>query len=62
MQIDWLEIEANKWDLNIGRYLKAEAADVVDVQDALASFDRARTELAATEKALLAKIKAAGYA
>ena len=38
------------------------AAAVVDVQDALASFDKARTELAAAEKALLAKLKAAGYA
>ena len=56
------EIEENKWDLNIGRYLKADAAEVVDVQDALASFDQARTELAAAEKALLAKLKAAGYA
>jgi type I restriction enzyme M protein len=56
------EIEENNWDLNIGRYLKADAAEVVDVQDALASFDQARTELAVAEKALLAKLKAAGYA
>jgi type I restriction enzyme M protein len=56
------EIEENNWDLNIGRYLKADAAEVVDVKDALASFDQARTELAAAEKALLAKLKAAGYA
>jgi type I restriction enzyme M protein len=56
------EIEENNWDLNIGRYLKADAAEVVDVQDALLSFDQARTELATAEKALLAKLKAAGYA
>ena len=56
------EIQENNWDLNIGRYLKADAAEVVDVQDALAFFDQARTELAAAEKALLAKLKAAGYA
>jgi len=56
------EIEENNWDLNIGRYLKADAAEVVDVQDALASFDQARTELAAAEKTLLVKLKAAGYA
>jgi len=56
------EIEGNNWDLNIGRYLKADAVEVVDVQDALASFDQARLELAASEKALLAKLKAAGYA
>jgi type I restriction enzyme M protein len=56
------EIEENNWDLNIGRYLKADAAAVVDVQDALASFDQARTELATAEKALLTRLKAAGYA
>ena len=56
------EIEENNWDLNIGRYLKADAAEVVNVQEALASFDQARTDLAAAEKALLAKLKAAGYA
>jgi type I restriction enzyme M protein len=56
------EIEENNWDLNIGRYLKADAAEVVDVQEALASFDQARAELAVAEKALLAKLKAAGYA
>ena len=56
------EIEENNWDLNIGRYLKADAAEVIDVQDALVSFDQALTELAAAEKALLAKLRAAGYA
>jgi type I restriction enzyme M protein len=56
------EIEDNNWDLNIGRYLKADTAAVIDVQDALASFDQARTQLAAAEKTLLAKLKAAGYA
>jgi type I restriction enzyme M protein len=56
------EIEENKWDLNIGRYLKADAAEVVDVQEALATFDQARAELAVAEKVLLAKLKAAGYA
>jgi type I restriction enzyme M protein len=56
------EIEENNWDLNISRYLKADAAEVVDVQDALASFGQARIELAAAEKLLLAKLKASGYA
>ncbi len=56
------EIEENKWDLNIGRYLKADAAEIVDVQDALTSFDQARAELAVAEMALLTKLKAAGYA
>lgn len=56
------EIEENNWDLNIGRYLKADAAEVVDVQEALAEFDQARAGLAAAEDALLKKLKAAGYA
>jgi type I restriction enzyme M protein len=56
------EVEGNNWDLNIGRYLKADAAEVVDVEAALVSFDQARTELAVAEKALLTKLKAAGYA
>lgn len=56
------EIEENNWDLNIGRYLKADAAEVIDVGDALASFYQARTELALAEKTLMEKLKAAGYA
>jgi type I restriction enzyme M protein len=56
------EVEDNNWDLNIGRYLQSGAAEVVNVQDALASFDQARTALAAAEKSLLEKLKAAGYA
>jgi type I restriction enzyme M protein len=56
------EIAVNNWDLNIGRYLKAEAAEVIDVHEALASFGQVRIELAVTEKELLAKLKAAGYA
>lgn len=56
------EIAANKWDLNIGRYLKTAAADVVDVATALASLDEARASLATAEKAMLERLKAAGYA
>lgn len=56
------EIEENDWDLNIGRYLKAAAAEVIDVQEALAAFNKARTDLATAEKSLLQKLKAAGYA
>jgi type I restriction enzyme M protein len=56
------EIAANKWDLNIGRYLKTAAAEVVDVATALASLDEARANLANAEKAMLERLKAAGYA
>jgi hypothetical protein len=37
------EILDNNWDLNIGRYLKAEAAEVIDVREALLAFDKSRT-------------------
>jgi type I restriction enzyme M protein len=56
------EIAGNKYDLNIGRYLKTAAAEVVDVAEALASLDEARTSLATAEQAMLERLKAAGYA
>ena len=34
------DIEANGWDLNIGRYIKGAAAEVVDVESALAELAR----------------------
>jgi type I restriction enzyme M protein len=56
------EIADNNYDLNIGRYLKNVAADVVDVAEALASLDEARTNLSIAEQNMLARLKAAGYA
>jgi type I restriction enzyme M protein len=56
------EIKENNFDLNIGRYLKADAAEVVDVQEALATFNESRESLAKAESEMLKKLKAAGYA
>jgi hypothetical protein len=56
------EIEDNNFDLNIGRYIKADAAEVVDVSAALKEFNQARADLEILEKELLAKLRAAGYA
>jgi type I restriction enzyme M protein len=56
------EIAGNKYDLNIGRYLKTVAAEVVDVAMALASLDEARTNLNSAEKVMLERLKVAGYA
>jgi type I restriction enzyme M protein len=56
------EIEDNNFDLNIGRYLKAEASEVVDVSEALSEFNESRMELEKIEKDLITKLKAAGYA
>jgi type I restriction enzyme M protein len=56
------EIKENDWDLNIGRYLKTVAAETIDVSEALAALTEAREKLAAAEKAMLERLKAAGYA
>jgi type I restriction enzyme M protein len=56
------EIAGNKYDLNIGRYLKTAAAEVVDVTTALTSLNEAQTKMAEAEKAMLERLKAAGYA
>jgi type I restriction enzyme M protein len=56
------EIKENAYDLNIGRYLKTEAAEVVDVAEALAALNDTRAKLAEAEKAMIERLKAAGYA
>ena len=56
------EIVGNGFDLNIGRYLKADAAEVIDVGEALAALEESRKELAAAETAMMERLKAAGYA
>ena len=56
------EIEGNNWDLNIGRYLKTAAAEVVDVASALEALNVARATLATAELAMLERLKGAGYA
>ena len=56
------EIEENNWDLNIGRYLKTEVAEVIDVASAIRELNQARQTLATAEQAMLTRLKAAGYA
>jgi type I restriction enzyme M protein len=55
------EIEENGWDLNIGRYLKADSAEIVNIQDALKLFEQARAKSAVAELSLLNKLRAAEY-
>jgi type I restriction enzyme M protein len=55
------EIETNNWDLNIGRYLKTEAAEVIDVTTALQDLNQAMQTLSTAEHAMLERLKAAGY-
>jgi type I restriction enzyme M protein len=56
------EIQENSWDLNISRYLKTEAAEVIDVSNAIQELNEARKTLATAEEAMLERLKAAGYA
>jgi len=56
------EIEENNWDLNIGRYLKTEAVEAIDVATAIQELNNARKTLATAEEAMLERLKAAGYA
>lgn len=59
--VDQDEIEANGWDLNIGRYLKSETAAEANVEEALISYKESRQRLALAEETLMEKLKAAGY-
>jgi type I restriction enzyme M protein len=56
------EIEASGWDLNIGRYLKGAAAEVVDVAVALAELAKAQLALHEAEDRLAERLREAGYA
>lgn len=56
------EIEANDWDLNIGRYIEQEPAEVIDVEAALADMRRAEAATATAQAAMHKRLAAAGYA
>lgn len=56
------EVEANDWDLNIGRYIKRSAAEVVDVATALADLAGAQEVLREAEEQLAERLVEAGYA
>lgn len=56
------EIEANGFDLNIGRYLKTAAADTLDLPTALASYQDARARRVQAEMVLFERLSAAGVA
>ena len=56
------EIEGNGWDLNIGRYIKGAAAEVIDVETALAELAEAQQALHEAEERLAERLAEAGYA
>jgi type I restriction enzyme M protein len=59
--VEHSEIKENAWDLNIGRYVKAEATESVDVPTALAALRESQDRLREAEARLDERLKAAGY-
>jgi type I restriction enzyme M protein len=55
------EIEANLFDLNIGRYVTAASAEVVDVATALTELRAAQAALKDAEERLDERLAEAGY-
>jgi type I restriction enzyme M protein len=60
--VDRREIEENGWDLNIGRYIKGAADEVLDVETALEKLGEAQTSLHEAESRLAERLREAGYA
>lgn len=60
--VDHAEVKENGWDLNIGRYLKNEAAQGLDVTTALGALHGAQVALREAEARLEERLRAAGYA
>lgn len=56
------EIEADGWDLNIGRYLKATAEDEIDLDTALKAYREAREARITSEGVLFERLRVAGIA
>lgn len=56
------EIEGNGFDLNVGRYLRGAAEEVVDVETALAELREAQAALREAEAEMWKRLEAAGYA
>ena len=56
------EIEANGWDLNIGRYLKTTAEGEINLEEALTAYLEAREARITSEMELFGRLTAAGIA
>lgn len=55
------EMEANGFDLNIGRYLQTEGLEGVNVEESLIAYQESVERLGAVEAVLADKLKAAGF-
>ena len=60
--VEHADIEANGWDLNIGRYIEQQAAETINVTIALATMTLAEEGSASAQAAMHERLKAAGYA
>lgn len=54
------ELEASGWDMNIGRYVRGEAAEEIDLDEALAAYLEAREAVAQAEEVLDERLRAGG--
>ena len=57
-----VEVAANGWDLNIGRYLKTTIEDELNVYAAFMAYKEAQANRIASERALFQRLSAAGIA
>ncbi|MCC6222250.1 MAG: SAM-dependent DNA methyltransferase [Thermoleophilia bacterium] len=55
------DLAANDWDLNIGRYVRGETPEEVDVDEALAVYLEAREAARKAEEALDERLREAGF-
>jgi type I restriction enzyme M protein len=55
------EIEANGWDMNIGRYVRGETEAEIDAEEALASYLEARGSVREAEDLLDDRLREAGF-
>lgn len=60
--VPFAEVEANGFDLNIGRYIKGVQEGTVDLPTALAAYEEARAARIESELALFDRLRVAGIA
>ena len=60
--VDHGEIKDNNWDLNISRYIRSSADEIVDVSTAIAQLQKTQAALNDAQATLRERLEAAGYA
>jgi type I restriction enzyme M protein len=55
------EIETNGWDLNIGRYVRGETAEELDLDEALEAYLETREAVRQAEETLDERLREAGF-